>query len=70
LRIRRFDCGEKVQWIKVIHVVVAPLYFGHRRCTGDMARTVAYRDARCGDATDCERAGKKYWEVQELTTEL
>jgi hypothetical protein len=35
-----------------------------------MARTAAYRDARCGDAIDHERAGKKYWEVQELTTEL
>jgi hypothetical protein len=35
-----------------------------------MARTAAYRDTRHGDDTNHERAGKKYWEVQELTTEL
>jgi hypothetical protein len=35
----------------------------HRR----HGRTAAHSDARRGDDTVCERAGKRYWEIQELT---
>jgi hypothetical protein len=37
LRIRSRECVESNQGIKASHVVVAPLPFGRRRCTDDMA---------------------------------
>jgi hypothetical protein len=60
LRIRRFDCGEKVQWIKASQGVPAPLVFGQRHIAGGVPERRCVQVTACGSSTGREEDDGEY----------
>jgi hypothetical protein len=70
LRIRVFDCGEKIQRIKASKMVPAPPSFDPRSIAGGESERRRMQVTGAGTATERVGGDGMHGKVQELTTEL